>query len=612
MDLKKWRAFWRQALFAFGAQFRFTWFHYDASFLHSTSMLCGSTSIAIHFAKWHAEVTMVVADGAASGLSEYEAKRLHRIEENRQKLRELKLPILPTPAASSLSDRHKKRKREAEQHDKKPLKPVRKSRRQRKKRRLEREKQKLEKSVAKQEKKARRRYEKQRQKEMKRLLKRQKLEKKLKKEILAVEKEERRRGKEEKLLDEEERLRQEEKCYVEGKEMEKYQENDENHVEMETWEMPPISELGQPRISDWRLRRKLQAREERRKEVVKRQEVQRRKRMQEKIRKRREQLQERAIRKKEKDRRKREKNEEKQRLKLLRRQERKMMQLEDRLAQALLMKEHSDARRRWLAEKQAVWDQQVDAILAEQKQIERAEEWGLQETRNKEEYPVRQLLDWPFVRISDGVHVDETKPRVLTPLLKVDADRFHFFSLGKQFIPPGRQTVTQALCPGGYTAVLEDNTDIYDWKNAMTLFISSSTDTFYRSLFQEETIDNHKHVSFRWDRFRHVPPDIRSRMSQIQRGERQICFDEDTYNVPTRSAKPEPLLLFIQYPNVSHCSRYLLSHCAHSNFTSCHVGPKYLLRTSRLPRPQSQRVRLRASRRQDAQLGRSSRTYQEL
>ncbi|GMF32497.1 unnamed protein product [Phytophthora lilii] len=432
----------------------------------------------------------------ADELSEYEAKRLRRIEENRRVLQALHLPALGPPEAASKS---KKRKREEE----KPLEPRRKSSRQHKLRKLERQRRRFERHLEKQELKKLRKLQK---KELKQLKKERKLE--LKQQDGEVAKE-----------------------------------------SQEKIELPQVN--GRPMIRDWRTRRKLRAQTEskvatlhkrmdKKEKKLKEQIIKEQKRKDQKIRRRECKLRSKM--------RAKEKFEQRVRAREERLEERERWRAEA-LEKHLLEKERRrQERKRKFQEKQAVRDKAIEEILKEREEMKRREE--IEEQLSTARHPVQEVR-LPFVRISSIYDDEKMKPQVLTPLLKIDPNPFHAFSLGKQFLPPCKRSVMQALCPGGFSTVFDDDADIHLWKNAITLFVDGTTGVYYHYLFEEKTIDGREYVFFRWSRTRDVTPMILWRLSQVQRGKEELRVDENYYNNPNPNAKPEQLLLFIQYPKVS-------------------------------------------------------------
>ncbi|KAG7376498.1 hypothetical protein PHYPSEUDO_013296 [Phytophthora pseudosyringae] len=442
-------------------------------------------------------------------VSEYEAKRLRRIEENRRKLQSLNLPALE--ALSPSKPKQKKRKRDAEE---KPLQPTRKSSRQRKQRKVERQQRQVEKEerkkLDKQEQKNLKKYE---RKKLKRLKKQKKLEKKLQKELKAA-------GK--KRHDEE-------------------QPNKDQPKEQETLRRGEPQPEQQPRILDWRLRRKLQAQAERRKASLERREARKIQRQKEKAKKLRLKLKERRLKKKERVKRLFQNEIERQQ----RFEELELMKMEDDLARQL-KKQHKKEEEQ---EKTDITCQFMKKILTERQELKRKADKKKEEDRCRDLYPVRQV-NLPFVRISDATEIDPKKPLVLSPLLKVDANLFHAFSLGKQFLPPGKKSVMQGLCPGGYTAAFRSDVDIHAWRNAMTLFVNGTTGMFYHYMFEEATLRGRKHIFFRWARCLDVTPSILERLRRVPKGEEHLRFHNNYFDTPNPTdKKPEPLLLFVQYPN---------------------------------------------------------------
>ncbi|CAI5718774.1 unnamed protein product [Peronospora destructor] len=370
--------------------------------------------------------------------SEYEAKRLRRIAENRQKLQELNISTLTTNCLSSMT-KQKKRKREAAGESMEPTKG--KSLRQRKKQKVD---------------------------------KRQ-----LKKEA-----ENTRRKSEE----------------VAGSRREK--------------------------IGDIEKREKQKAL-----------------RLKEKLKLKKIKLKERKLRKKQKEKEKLERIVQKE-LELQRRMEEgEFMREEDRLARQVAKEMVKDEKNKKRQERKAMVNELVEEIVTEEQKLARQKEDKLK----KVIYPV-QKIDLPLVHISDPIGSYKTKPVLLSPFLNVDVNFFHAFSLGKQFLPPGKKSVMQGLCPGGFTTTFQDHVDIHVWKNAMTLFVSGTTGMFYEYMFEKATHHGKKHVFFRWTRTQAVTPHIMWRMRQVQKGDEFFHVNNSYYDVPIPTQKPEPLLFFVQYP----------------------------------------------------------------
>uniref|UniRef100_M4BJ14 Uncharacterized protein n=1 Tax=Hyaloperonospora arabidopsidis (strain Emoy2) TaxID=559515 RepID=M4BJ14_HYAAE len=292
---------------------------------------------------------------------------------------------------------------------------------------------------------------------------------------------------------------------------------------------------------DWRMRRKAQAQEEKRRTTVKLREERRVQRLREK---KKMQQQERKIRQRHKESVQLARLVAKE-LELQRRtEEGELMRMEDRAARQLVKQEARSRKLKQVAMKKGELNEQMGAIMAGRLKRERERE----EARNKEMYPVRKL-PLPFVHIADRSEGCSTKSVVVTPLLKVDANLFHAFSLGKQFLPPGRHSVMQGVCPGGYTAYFRHDVDVHVWKNAMTLFVHGTTGMLYRYMFEENEVHGRTYVSFRWTRCQDVTPPVLHRVSQLQKGEEFLRVDK-SYDDTLSAEKPEPLLLFIQYPKV--------------------------------------------------------------
>ncbi|KAG6946863.1 hypothetical protein JG688_00015793 [Phytophthora aleatoria] len=472
-------------------------------------------------------------------VSEYEAKRLRRIEENRKKLQALNLPTLAT--SSPLKSAHKKRKRDTEE---KSLEPTRKSLRQWTLRKLGRQQRRHENQQWKQEEQQFKQEQQERDKSAKQERKRlEKLEKKKTKEL-------KKQNKLKKKLQKELQASQEEDHVQHVKETLKY------HVTSE-----PVQQLEQqPRILDWRLRRKLQAQAERRQASLKRREERKAQRGKEDVEK---MELKRIAREMKKEQRAKELMEsrfleevEKQQrfeeLELMREEDRlsrrwakqlnreaKLMEREEKLAAKVTLEEDMWSKRMEMRREASEWYEM------ENRRVNREAERKEEEALSRELYPVRQV-NLPFVRISNAKEKDKMK---LSSLLKVDANLFHGFSLGKQFLPPGKNSVMRALCPGGYNPEFRSDGDIHAWQNAITIFMNATSGLFYRYMFQEEKIRGRKHVIFRWARCQDVTPPILERLRRVQKGEEQLRFDNNYYDTPNPTdPKPGPLLLFVQYP----------------------------------------------------------------
>ncbi|KAF4046182.1 hypothetical protein GN244_ATG01409 [Phytophthora infestans] len=464
---------------------------------------------------------------SSADVSEYEAKRLRRIEENRKRLQALHLPTLATP--SPPTSKHKKRKRDVEE---KPLEPTRKSLRQRKLRRLERQQRKQEEDQFKQEtreraksdKNERKLFEKCEKKRLKELAKRNKLDKKLQK------------------VSRKEKLVQLENGAL------------KRHLE------PSQQPEQQPRIHDWRLRRKLQAQAERRQVALKRREerkVQTEKKNEEKLEMKHKK---REFRKEQRAKERMENSFLKEVEKQVRFEELELMRGEDRLSRRYAKQLKRETKHRERQEKVAakskleedMWlkrmelERQAAELKAEERRRRsREKERRKKEALSRELYPVRQV-DLPYVRITKTTEKDTSKP---SSLLKVDVNLFHGFSLGKQFLPPGKQSVMQALCPAGYNPEFQREGDIHIWRNATTLFMNASSAVFYRYMFQEVMRHGRKHVFFRWARCQGVTPPILERLRQVQKGAEHFRIDDNYYDLPNLiDPEPKPLLLFIQFP----------------------------------------------------------------
>ncbi|ETM55260.1 hypothetical protein L914_01502, partial [Phytophthora nicotianae] len=466
-------------------------------------------------------------------VSEYEAKRLRRIEENRRKLQALNLPTLAAPLLPT--SKNKKRKRDVEE---KPEEPTRKSLRQQKLRKRERQRWKQEEHQFKQEKRdriksdkqERKRFEKLEKQKMKELKKQKKLEKKLQKEL-------------------------------ETSQNEKHEHKHEKDQLNQCVTLDPVQQFEQqPRILDWRLRRKLQAQAERRKASLKRREERKALREKENVAK----MERKRIKRELKEKQRAKELMERLFLKEVEKQQRfeelELMREEDRLSRQYIKQLKREEKQREREEKIAakikleeeIWTTQmeikreeVERHEEETRRLKREKERKKTEAISRELYPVQQV-NLPFIRISNATKQGKVKP---TPLLKVDANLFHGFSLGKQFLPPGKNSVMQALCPGGYNPAFRSDGGIHVWQNAMTFFMNATSGIFYRYLFQEVIVRGRKHVIFRWARCQDITPPILERLRRVQKGEEQLRFDDNYYDTPSPTdLKPEPLLLFVQYP----------------------------------------------------------------
>ncbi|RQM15620.1 hypothetical protein DD237_007400 [Peronospora effusa] len=476
-------------------------------------------------------------------VSEYETKRLRRIAENRQKLHELNIFTLGT----SLSAMTKQKKRKREQSMEQSMEPTRKSARERKKQKLEKQQRKVEKRNE-IEAKERKKLEKQQkveakerkrmEKEKRKLKKEKKLEQKLKKELQAKKRELKAKNKELKAK-KQERSEKKKERKAKKKEDEK-RESDKldkiKNVDQEIKEQ-------EPKCLDWRLRRKLQARGERKLATLKKRVEQKALRLKENSKLEKIKLNERKLRKKQKEKEKLERIVQKE-LELQRRMEEgEYMRQEDRLARQVAKEMVYNEKNKKRQEKKAMVNGWIEEIVTEEQKLARQKEDELR----KVIYPI-QKIDLPLVHISDPIDSFKTKPVVLSPFLNVDVNPFHAFSLGKQFLPPGKKSVMQGLCPGGFTTTFQDHVDIHVWKNAMTLFVSGTTGLFYEYMFEEATHHGKNYVFFRWTRTQAVTPYILSRMCQVQKGEEILQLNTSYSDVPIPTQKPESLLLFVQYP----------------------------------------------------------------
>eukprot|EP00644_Phytophthora_capsici_P001185 jgi/Phyca11/11921/fgenesh1_pm.PHYCAscaffold_86_\ len=436
-------------------------------------------------------------------VTEYEAKRLKRIKENRKKLQELRLSVIGSP--SDVKPKQKPVKRERIYEEEAPA-PTRMPIRQRMKQRREAEK---DEKVLKEYRRESRRIAKENRERAKIKRRQRYIDKKLEIQVLAEERKQRVA----------ERLQQ----------------------------MDEAAEK-EPRIQDWRLRRRRQAQLERRKETVKRREEEKDKR---KLEREKKDAARKAWRASErlhkKRRRKRERfalNIQKEIEKQQRYEERQLMAAEDHQARKWEKEQKKDERQ----ERNILRGLRLEELAVERELLKSKAKEEKEEALFKKMYPVRRVKDLPFVRISDAREIDEAKPLVMTPLLKTDPNSFHAFSLGKQFLPPGKGSVMQGVCPGGYTAAFNEELDIHMWKNAMTLFMNGSSGIYYHFKFQEERHDGRKSVFFRWFHTRNVTPEILERLRRVQKGDENLCFDDETYYSAPTNTRPEPLLLFVQYP----------------------------------------------------------------
>ncbi|KAL3667637.1 hypothetical protein V7S43_007191 [Phytophthora oleae] len=441
-------------------------------------------------------------------VSEYEAKRLRRIEENRRKLQALNLPVIGDPSGPKPDPKPKKRERIYEET---PV-PTRMSTRQRKKMKKEAV---TDDELLKQYRRERRRLTKVTIENVKRRNRQKYRDKKLQKQVL-----------------EEERTKR---------------------VEEQLKQLDEAAEK-EPRIKDWRLRRRRQAQLERRKEsVVKKEKLKderklarEKKKAIRKIWRASELLHKKRRKKRERDAMLLQKEIEKQQ----RWEERQLMAAEDHVARKWEKKQKRDEKDRPRHERNIFRGLIVEELAVERKLLRSKVKEDKEEALFKKTYPVSRVKALPFVRISDARNIDEAKPLVMTPLLKVDSNFFHGFSLGKQFLPPGKGSVMQGVCPGGYTAAYNEELDIHVWKNAMTLFMNCSSGIYYHFKFEEEVHDGRTSVFLRWSHTCNVTPEILERLRRLQKGDENLCFDDETYyDAPTPTdTKPEPLLLFVQYP----------------------------------------------------------------
>ncbi|KAL7689727.1 hypothetical protein Plhal304r1_c014g0051321 [Plasmopara halstedii] len=394
-------------------------------------------------------------------LSEYEAKRERRIEENREKLLALDLPIIQSP---SCQFQDKKRKRNVNE---KLQNPTRKSSRQCQRRQ--------EKFSIKEEHQVIDRYDRQHTVKLER-------------------KERKRRSKTAQILEH------------------------ETNEQICTQEEPPKS-------LDWRARRKMQAemmRRQRREDEKKRKAVEIEQKKEQKARKKLEKFFLKEF-------------EKQQRF-----EELELMKHEDFIVRELMKHEKKEEKKRLRIERDAA---RIVFRLLRKRLQKREMEMIEDEKFHQEMYPVRQIA-LPFVRISQPTIQNVRKP---SAVLKIDTKLFHGFSLGKQFLPPGKQTVMQGLAPGGYTAIFQRYRDLQVWNNALTLFVNGTTGMFHRFMFEEAKLRDRKFVFFRWSRCEEVTPSILERLRQVPKGEEWLRFDNNYYDTP-ESSNSEPLLLFLQYP----------------------------------------------------------------
>ncbi|CAI5705402.1 unnamed protein product [Peronospora farinosa] len=466
-------------------------------------------------------------------VSEYETKRLRRIAENRQKLHELNIFTLGT----NLSAMTKQKKRKREQSMEQSMEPTRKSPRERKKQKMEKQQRKMEK---------RNEIE---AKERKKLEKRNKIEakqrKKLEKQQKVEAKERKRMEKEKRKLKKEKKLEQKLKKELQAKKRELKAKNKELKAKKQERSEKKKEQIKEqePKFLDWRLRRKLQARGERKLATLKKRVEQKALRLKENSKLEKIKLKERKLRKKQKEKEKLERIVQKE-LELQRRMEEgEYMRQEDRLARQVAKEMVYNEKNKKRQENKAMVNGWIEEIVTEEQKLARQKEDELR----KVIYPI-QKIDLPLVHISDPIDSFKTKPVVLSPFLNVDVNPFHAFSLGKQFLPPGKKSVMQGLCPGGFTTTFQDHVDIHVWKNAMTLFVSGTTGLFYEYMFEEATHHGKNYVFFRWTRTQAVTPYILSRMCQVQKGEEILQLNKRYSDVPIPTQKPESLLLFVQYP----------------------------------------------------------------
>ncbi|KAK1942850.1 hypothetical protein P3T76_005487 [Phytophthora citrophthora] len=449
-------------------------------------------------------------------------KRLRRIEENRKKLETLNLPAIGSPTDVKPKSKPVKRERIYEES---PV-PTRMSIRQRKKMKREAEN---DEEILKEYRRESRRIAKENKERANRLSRQRGLDKRLEIQVLAEERKQR--------------------------------------VAEQLQQLDEAAEK-EPRIQDWRLRRRRQAQLERRKETVKRREELKDER---KLARKKKEAARKAWRASELLHKRRRKKRERFALNIQKEiekqqmyEERQLMSAEDHQARKLVKKEKRDEKReRRLLKELRVKEGVVERRLLRSKVKEEKEEALFKKT-----YPVRRVKDLPFVRISDAREIDEAKPLVMTPLLKIDSNSFHAFSLGKQFLPPGKGAVMQGVCPGGYTAAFNEELDIHEWKNAMTLFMHGSSGIYYHFKFQEEKHDGRKSIFFQWSHTRNVTPEILERLRRVQKGDENLCFDDETYyDAPAPTGmRPEPLLLFVQYPMGPYIYLGRLGYLGHQSY----------------------------------------------
>ncbi|KAG6617282.1 Reticulocyte-binding protein 2 a [Phytophthora cinnamomi] len=456
---------------------------------------------------------------ADAGVSEYEAKRLRRMEENRRQLQALHLPTLRVPLKKEKTESQTQQKRKAQA----PAEPTRRSKRQRRERETARERQlQMDKYLAKQERKRVRTEEKRQRKmqekrEQRRLEKEQRLQRRLERRLQRQQREEQ---KQKKVALHAEKCRLRWRAKHEKKKREEEQERRAAEERRRQW----------MRMKDWRLRRKLQAREEHQlamaKVRVKRTAQKLKEKLKEQIQLRKQMLMNSTVRKGIKKRRVEQRRQERLEARDQQRIERHMMKAEDTRSRALEKLEAKKLARR----------EKKDARIQKM------------EHENRKKYPVRRVKDVPYVHIKGALVKSREKPAALTRELQVDVDFFHAFSLGKQFLPASKNSVMQALCPSGMTAAFDDRVDIHVWSNAMALFVRAGEGGYLDRLLKEAWLDGERCAFFRWSRTSDVTPEITDRIFEIEKGDERLRFDDNYYDPPTPIGRPQPLLLFIQFP----------------------------------------------------------------
>ncbi|KAE8903952.1 hypothetical protein PF005_g4490 [Phytophthora fragariae] len=463
-------------------------------------------------------------------VSEYEAKRLRRIEENRRQLQALNLPTFGSPQSVSPKKgkeeknqnekKEKKRKREVEES---PPEPTRRSKR----------------LLTKEDKKQRRKEEKkqlkiQEKKEEKRLER----EKRLQRVLLRKLKEEKKRQKAKEHVEYMRRRNHENR---EKKRMEEEDERRELEERRRKWS----------HLKDWRLRRKLQAREEKKFETIKKRVKQRKERIKQKlklqIQKRKELFRTASVRRRIRKRKMEERRQAKLELKEKTRMDRKMMREEDF---------RSRKRERY----------EVETLRKKEEDEKRKKEMF---ELNKEKFPVRRVKNLPYIYIKGAMLKSKEKPAMVTRELYVDVDAFHAFALGRQFLPASKNSVMQALCPSGHTAAFKDRFNLHMWSNAMSLFLSAESAKDLDQLLREAWLDDERCVFFRWSRTGDVTDEMVERLFEIEKGDERLRIDDNYYDPPIPVGTPQPLMLFVQFPQgpYIYCGRLgYLGHMSNGVF----------------------------------------------